>query len=108
MSKVYNGQTHSDRFTTAASGIALICVAPKSKFTIQVVPNGAVSSWTVVLEGCLDGINFENIMTVTGAGASVTKFTGANEYPCYYFRSRCTAITLGAGTDIEAIVLGVL
>lgn len=108
MSKVYNGQTHSDTYTTTATGERLVCVAPKSKFALQVVPNGSVTSWTVVLEGCLDGENFENILTITGSGTAITKFTGPNEYPCYYFRSRCTAISLGAGTSIEAIVLGVL
>lgn len=82
---------------------------PMSSFSIQVVPTGAVTSWNVVLEGSLNGVNFDTILTHTNVspGSGKLVVSGTAQFPVLYFRSRCTALALGAGTDIVVNVLGV-
>lgn len=99
--------TRADTFTTATNGTTVDnSTKPMSKFSIQVVATGAVTSWNVVLEGSNNNSNFSNIATVDSVadGSGTLKF-GAASTPCLYFRSRCTAISLGAGTNVIATIL---
>lgn len=87
----------SDTYTAAAVGATVdVHLKPKSNFTIYGVATGAVTSWTVALEGSLDGTNFFSIGTITNAGVCVS-FTGR---PFLYYRTHCTAIVLGPGTNV--------
>lgn len=104
---VFKKQT--DVFTVAGAGvIANTMTVPLRDFTIAVSTTGTVTSWTVVLEGSLDGIVFTTVTThtnLTGNGVSI--FSGSNLTPCLYFRSRCVNLVLGLGTSITSTVLGV-
>lgn len=101
--------TRADTFTTATNGTTLDAhLAPVKYFTLQVVATGAVTSWTVVLEGSLDNVNFTTILTHTNLvpGTPSAMFGGTTATPILYFRSRVSAITLGGGTNVIATILG--
>lgn len=82
---------------------------PMKTFSIQVVPTGVVTSWDVRLEGSLDGVKFDTILTHTNSspGADKLVVSGATLAPVLYFRSRCEALVLDEGTDIVVSILGV-
>lgn len=100
--------TRSDTYTTTANGTTVdVHTSPVKYFTLQVTSTGVVTSWTVVLEGSLDGTNFTTILTHTDViGNGVVVFIGASTASCLYFRSKCTAIVLGAGTNVIATIIG--
>ncbi len=100
------GTNRNDTYTGAANGTTVSqCY---KNFAIQVVGTGAAAtSWTVVLEGSIDNVNFDTILThtnVTGNGKMV--WSAANNYPVNFFRSRCTAVVLGTATNIKAWIMG--
>ncbi len=101
--------SRSDTYTTATNGTTVdVSAQGMGRFGIQCKQTGTVTSWTIVLEASLDGSNFFTLLTHTkvdnGDGAAV--FTGTNVYPVLYFRSRCSAITLGGGTNVVATIVG--
>lgn len=69
---------------------------------------GTATSWTVVLEGSLDGVTFTTILTHANTdGTGVTKWQAAGvKNPCVFYRTRCSAVVLGTATSIKAIVVG--
>lgn len=115
LKSAFESQGRSDTFTAAANGTAIDLGAGTAykSFALQVVQTGTVTSWTVVLEGSLDGTNFSTILTHTnaapGSGGIVPLTTAAafTPFPVRYYRSRCSAIVLGAGTNVIATILGV-
>lgn len=100
--------TRSDTFTGASNGSILNVLTPPCRdFSIICNQTGSITSWTIVLEGGLDGTNFSTILTHTGIiGTGVNVFSGTSRSPCFYFRSRCVAIVLGAGTSVTTTILG--
>lgn len=98
----------SDTFVSTGNGVTVdASTYSLSNFTLFVIATGAVSVWTVVLEGSVDGINFTTIAIHTNLiGSSVAVFPGVNITPCLYFRARCSSLTLGLGTNITSIILG--
>ncbi len=103
--------TRADTYTAAASGTTLdIATRPSKYFALQVKGTGAsATSWTVILEGSLDGTNFTEIFTHTNTVNSdgFTAWSSAVATPCLYIRSRCSAVVLGGATNIVATILGV-
>ena len=100
----------SDTFTTTSSGVTVdVSSTPLSVFSIAVKGTGGVATiWTALLEGSLDGTNFTTILAhtnVTGDGLSL--FIGASAAPSRYFRSRCSALTLGPASNIVVNICGV-
>lgn len=94
----------SDTYTATASGTTIdVTGNPMKYFSIQTVATGAVTSWTILLEGSIDGTNFFTIATSTNAAPVPT---GILAQPVRYFRSRCSAIVLGVGTNVIAYILG--
>jgi hypothetical protein len=80
--------------------------SPKSRFSLQVVKTaGASTSWVVVLEGSNDGTNFTTILTHSTSSCSdgETVFSGAERYPCLYFRANIKAIT---STTVTVLIVG--
>lgn len=109
---VHRSNTHKiqvDTFTGTGTGTTIdVSKSPVNSFTISATPTGAVVSWTVVLEGSIDGVNFTTILTHTNlVGANISVFSGSTLYPSLYFRTRCTALVLGLGTNIIVTTLGV-
>jgi len=108
-------QGNASTFTAAANGTAIDLGAGTAykHFSLQVKATGAVTSWTVVLEGSLDGTNYSTILTHTNAapgdGLLVPTPAAAafTPHPVRYFRARCSAIVLGGGTNVVATILGV-
>lgn len=103
--------SRSDTYTGAANGTTVdASTRPMRAFGMQVKGTGAsATSWTVVLEGSLDGTNFTTLLThtnTTQADGSVL-WSSAAHTPCLYFRSRCTAVVLGGATNIVCTILGV-
>ncbi len=102
--------TRSDTFITTTAGIIVnVTTSPCSVFSLQVKATGVVTSWTVVLEVSLNGTDFNTILTSSGNLMDVDGLlftTGSNQYPVLYFRSKCTAVSLGAGTNIVVTILG--
>lgn len=99
--------TRVDNFTATGKGtIVAVTDAPTSQYAIQVkgVAVGA-TSWTVLLEGSLDGVNFTTILTHNATDGS-TVVSGSTLSPYLYFRSNCTALSLGSATSINVTILG--
>lgn len=101
-------QSRSDTFTTTGAGTTVDCSSsPKKFFTIQATATGAVTSWSIVLEGSLDNVTFTTLLTHTNVdpGSGGAKFSTAGT-PFLYFRSNCTAFVLGGGTNVIVTILG--
>jgi hypothetical protein len=99
-----------DTFTTTANGTTLGDGFQNWKyFGLSVRQTGVVTSWTVVLEYSLDNVVFTTFLTHTNIiGTSVPVFSiDAIPRPVYYMRARCTAIVLGAGTNVISTIIGV-
>jgi hypothetical protein len=103
--------TRSDTFTTTGNGTAVdASTRPMRFFGLQVTGTGATATaWTVVLEGSLDGTTYTTLIThVNGTNSNgATTWGTAVATPILYFRSRCSALTLGSATNVVAVVLGV-
>jgi hypothetical protein len=101
--------SRGDTFTATGTGTAVdVSGLGMSQFGIQVKATGAVDSWTAVVEVSLDGTNYVTVLTHTNLsdGDGAIKWSGANEYPALYFRSHCTELTLGSGTNVIVTIIG--
>jgi len=105
--------TRQDTFTVAANGTQVnVSTRPCTRFGLQVKGTTATpTAWNVVLEGSLDGTNYQTILEHSNAGEFGANADGAVVYqqsagPFLYFRSRCVSITLGSATNVIATILG--
>jgi len=101
--------TRTDIFTTTASGVTADASTFVSKcYAMEVSGTGApATSWTVVLEGSIDGTRFTTLMSHnTSLGDAAVLLSGANLYPMLYFRSRVSQLTLGPATNITVTIVG--
>lgn len=98
--------TRTETFTTNTTGTTVdVSTGPLRDFTVQCTATGSVTSWTIVLEGSLNNSNFTTIATHTNViGTGVLVF--ASDSPVLYYRLNCTALVLGAGTNVVAKALG--
>lgn len=103
-----NYVNRQDTFTAAGNGTTVdVSTKPLKSFAITGAQTGTVTSWTLILEGSLDGTNFTTMVTHTNViGNNVIVFSGANLYPVMYIRVRCSAIVLGVGTSVTSTILG--
>jgi hypothetical protein len=107
-------QSRSDTYTATADGTAVdVSTLGMSKFSLQCAQTGTVTSWTVLLEVSLNGTNYVEIARhmKTGDGTETVEGNGAiaftaSPFPALYFRTRCSEITLGGGTNVIATVMG--
>lgn len=104
------GCSRSDTYTAVGVGTLVDATTqPVQHFAIQVLFTGGDPpiSWTVVLEGSLEGTVFTTILThATADLAGTVKWSGTSFYPCRYFRSRCTNLNLGLATGLVVWILG--
>lgn len=102
--------SRQDTFITTGNGATInVSSQGMSKFGLQIKGTGAAaSSYTVVLEGSLDGTNFSTILTHTNTspGDGLVQHSGAVAMPVLYFRARCSALVLGSATNIVATIVG--
>lgn len=98
-------QTRQETFITTATGATQDCSAsPKKSFSLQATKTGSITSWTILLEGSIDGVTFTTILTHTnvapGDGAIIA--SGATITPVKYWRLRSSAFSIGTGTNVIA------
>lgn len=64
---------------------------------------GSGASWTVLLEGSLDGVNYTTILTHADEdpGSGQIIFSGAAKYPALWHRVRVLELSLGSATGIK-------
>jgi hypothetical protein len=101
--------TQSTTFTTAVAGATLDAhLAPVKYFSLQVTATGAVTSWTVNLECSLDNTTFTTVLTHTNTSPGTGQIVslGTSAFPCLYFRAKASALSLGSGTNVVAVILG--
>jgi hypothetical protein len=99
----------SDQFTASGVGATRDCSAQgMSRFALQTKQTGTVNSWTIDLQVSLDGTNWVTLISHTkaGDGDGAIIYSGPNLYPALYFRANCSALSLGAGTNVVVTILG--
>ncbi len=100
--------SRSDTYTVEGNGTAVnVATHSRQYFAIQVACSTATAiSWDIVLEGSLDGTNYDTILEHTQTSGD-KKIIWLNECaPCLYFRSRCKSLILGDSTGVIATILG--
>ena len=90
----------SETFTATGNGAVLEAKDnPFKYFSVQVKGTGAAAtSWTVALQGSLDGVNFTDLVTHNANDGSVVFSSGVMSVA--YIRVNVTALNLGSATDI--------
>ena len=97
----------SDTYTSAVPGTTTnTSTKPKSTFTINSIKTGAVTSYTINLEGSMDGTNWFTIGTVTGISAA-TQTDFVSNHTVLYYRINCAAFVLCGGTNVIVQVLAI-
>jgi len=82
--------------------------SPMVTWTIQVsgVPVSA-TSWSVALEGSVDGVNFNEVLKhTTLTGDKQNLFSGTTLFLAKYYRINVLALTLGPASSITVSVIG--
>ena len=104
--RVRHSWIQTDTFTATGNGTAVaMATTPMSKFSIQVVATGAVTSWDVRLEVNLDGTNWFEIGAHTNITPADKGITFVVDKPARQVRSRTAGLVLGGGTNIVVTVL---
>lgn len=101
--------TRSDTYTTTSNGTTVDrSTSPLKVYSIQVKGTGAgATAWDVRLEGSNDGTNFTQIIQHTNTDLDGTvKFSAVYAFPCLYFRSRTSGLTLGGASNIVVTIVG--
>ena len=101
-----NFGSRNDSYAATGVGVTVSCSAPVRDFSVCVKGTGAgATSWTVLVEGSNDGINWTTIISHTDSdGDGKTKV--AVDFPVNFFRSHCSAVSLGSATAIVAQIVG--
>jgi hypothetical protein len=101
-------QNRSDTYTGTGSGTAIdVSSVPCSRMGIQVKGTGAApTSWTVLLEGSINGTDYDTLATHDTAEGDGGILFVPLPAPVKKFRSRCSALSLGGATNIVASIIG--
>jgi len=97
-----------DTYTSTGTGTAIEVGGAVQNFSLQVAGDEvAATAWSVNLEGSLDGIHFEPLLTHTEShGNGTVIFNGNQVYPVMFIRSKTTTLTLGSATRLIVHILG--
>lgn len=103
--------SQSDTYAATGTGAVLSATArPLKSFALAVKGTGAApTSFTVLLQGSLDGTNWTTILTasnITPGDGQVQWAAAGIATPAIYFRTNTTALVLGSATDIVVRLLG--
>ena len=95
-------------FTATGEGSIIELGGACQNFALQVVGDPvAATAWGVDLEGSLDGVNFDTLLThATGTGDGKIWFSGNQVYPVMFLRSKVTSLTLGSAAKIIVWIMG--
>lgn len=103
--------TQMDTYTATGTGAVLALTSkPLKSFALSVKGTGAApTSFTVLLQGSLDGLNWTTLLTASniapGDGGTVWQAVGAST-PVTYIRTNTTGLTLGGASNIVVRALG--
>lgn len=71
-------------------------------FSLEVAtPSGAITSWSVNVEGSLDGVNWTSLVTHS---ANIGSTVFAVDKPCNFMRANVTALSLGTAPSVTVII----
>jgi len=95
-------------FTTTGTGTVLTTSLSFDQYAlqVQVVGTPTLTTWIVVLEGSLDGVNYSTILTSTNILGQGVVWGSAMVAPTLYVRSRVVSLVLGLATNITVTILG--
>jgi hypothetical protein len=95
-------------FTAPGSGETVSIASGVKSYSIMVKGVAVeANNWNVVLEGSLNGVDFTTILIhKKSTGNGVLLATETVLIPSLFFRSRVTALNLGAATSINVTILG--
>lgn len=102
----------TQRFTVAGDGggygdIFPLSTAVKSYSVSVCGEGGSLSSWSVAIQGSLDGVHFTTFMTHdNGTTECNTISTTSSFYPYTYIRAVCNSLDLGTATDALVSMVG--
>jgi hypothetical protein len=98
----------ANTFTTTGTGTILTTSLSFDQYAIQVQVTGTatLTTWNVVLEGSLDGVNFSTILISTHLLGQGVIWGNGLTAPTLYIRSRVIALGLGTATNIIVTILG--
>jgi len=97
-------------FTAPGSSVTISSTRTLKNFAIQVSGVGSTpNNWEVVLEGSLDGLNFDTILTHDKGtvGDGKIMFNGNQVFPVRKIRARVISLDLGSATSIKVSIIGV-
>lgn len=108
-----DGNIHTFSATTTgvpktSNGAAYIpaSAAPFATYGIAVKGvGGTLTSWTVTLDGSLDGANWTTLITHNATDGSTSWETTGK--PCLFIRVNVSALSLGTATSITVVVVAV-
>lgn len=90
-----------------ATGVQDKIAIPDSarSFAVEVaIPSGAITSWTVNLEGSLDGVNWTQLISHT---ATIGSTQWAVDKPVVFVRVNVATLVLNTAPSITVVVLAV-
>jgi len=97
-------------FITTGNGNLISSTRTLKNFAIQVSGiDSTPNNWEVVLEGSLDGLNFDTILVhdKNSVGNGKIMFNGNQMFPVRKIRARVISLDLGSATSIKVSILGV-
>jgi len=99
-------QIMSEDFTATGNGTPLdMTLSPQNMYALQVVvPSGIPVLWTVILEGSLDGLNWDTLISHTEA-LGIAKIVFSPSPPTSWMRFRVPVLSLGTSSKITAYAL---
>jgi len=103
-----NTASIANTFTSTGTGTALTTSLSFDQYALQVQVTGTatLTTWNVVLEGSLDGVNFSTILISTHTLGQGVIWGNGLTAPTIYIRSRVTNLFLGSATNIIVTILG--
>ncbi len=102
------GISGEERFTTTGAGKVYPSSMAVRSYSIAVCgEGGSLNSWSVTLQGSLDGVHFTTILTHDNGTTECTGLsTGASFYPYSFVRANCGSLDLGAAADALVNIIG--
>jgi hypothetical protein len=114
--KIYKVRTYASNSSTSFTGVvgtgpsAVVDISdsPMVTWTLQVAGVAVpATSWSIALEGSVDGVNFSEILKhTTLTGDKENLFSGTTLFLAKYYRINVLALTLGAATSVSVNVIG--
>jgi len=98
----------ADTYTTTGTGTILNTSLSFKQYALQVQVTGSpiLTTWNVVLEASLDGVNFSTVLISTHLLGQGVIWGNSLTAPALYIRSRVIALALGSATNIIVTILG--